>query len=259
MLCTFNCYTVLIPAYNEAENIAPLLFEIQEVMELVKEPWEVIVVDDASTDGTWQQLEFTQERIPNLRAFRHTKQSGQSNALETGIQYAKGEIIITLDGDGQNDPHDIPKLLEKMEGVDCVSGCRIARKDTWLKRTYSKFANSIRRAFLHDGITDTGCSLKAFRKQALRQLKFYKGMHRFLPALLQIEGYKVIEVPVSHRPRLHGTSKYNIFNRGINTLADLFAVWWMKQRRILTQVESQLEPDQTSVESQENHGLENNP
>jgi len=233
-------YTILIPAYNEAENIGPLLFEIQEVMQALNEPWEVIVIDDASTDETWQQLESTQKRISQLRAFRHSKQSGQSNALETGIQQAKGEIIIMLDGDGQNDPHDIPKLLEKIEGVDCVSGCRVNRKDTWLKRTYSKIANSIRRAFLHDGITDTGCSLKAFRKQALHKLKFYKGMHRFLPALLQIEGYKVIEVPVSHRPRLHGTSKYNILNRGLCTLTDLLAVCWMRKRRILSQVEKDL-------------------
>jgi len=234
-------YSVVIPAYNEAENIVPLLFEIKEVMESLGKEWEVLVIDDASTDSTWQVLEQTKEKLPQLRALRHANRSGQSSAFETGFQHVKGALTITLDGDGQNDPHDIPKLLEKVvPGVGCVCGIRMKRQDTWRKNSISKLANGTRRFFLRDNISDTGCSLKVFKTEALKTVKMYKGLHRFLPALVIIEGYKVDEVPVSHRGRLHGSSKYSIFNRGISTLTDLFAVWWMRKRRVLTSVEKSI-------------------
>jgi len=234
-------YSVVIPAYNEAENIVDLLFEIKEVMDPLGKEWEVLVIDDASTDGTWDVLEKTKETLPNLRALRHKKQSGQSAAFETGFQNVQGDFTITLDGDGQNDPHDIPKLLEKCSPhVGCVSGIRQNRQDTWRKRTISRCANRVRRFFLRDNTSDTGCSLKVFRTEVLRRIKMYKGLHRFLPALVIIEGYEVAEVPVNHRSRQHGLSKYSIVNRGISTVTDLLAVCWMRRRRVPTSTEKQI-------------------
>lgn len=234
-------YSIVIPAFNEAENIATLLFEIKQVMEPLGKDWEVLVIDDASTDRTWEVLEETKEKIPQLRAIRHAQRSGQSSAFETGFHNVRGECTITLDGDGQNDPHDIPKLLEKLTpNIGCVSGIRHNRQDTRRKKMISRCANNIRRFFLHDNTSDTGCSLKIFRTEALKNIKMYKGLHRFLPALIIIEGYEVDEVPVNHRSRKHGTSKYSIVNRGVSTLTDLFAVWWMRRRRVLTSTEKKL-------------------
>ena len=232
-------YSVLIPAHNEEKNLPNLLKEIHEVMAREGKPWEVIVVDDASTDQTWTILEKEHLTLPQLKGIRLKKQSGQTAALEIGLHAVTGEIVITLDGDGQNDPHDIPKLLDALDGFDCVSGCRQRRHDRWDRKLISATANGTRRWLLGDNIQDTGCSLKAFRTSCFRHIKLFKGMHRFLPSLLIIEGFQVKEIPVSHRPRASGKSNYSIFNRGFSTITDLFAVWWMKRRRLHGEIDQQ--------------------
>jgi len=234
-------YSIVIPAHNEKDNLPPLIQEIKSVMDKLGEPWEIIVVDDGSTDGSWEALHKC--HLPQLRGFLLKQQSGQSAALDIGIKAALGEIIIVLDGDGQNDPHDIPKLLVALDGVDCVSGCRQIRQDRWDRKIISTIANGTRKWLLGDDIHDTGCSLKAYRADCLRHIKLFKGMHRFLPSLLIIEGFQVKELPVSHRPRTLGTSNYSIFNRGLSPIVDLLAVWWMGRRRLRGEIAQTLRTD----------------
>jgi|AMWB02.1.fsa_nt_gi glycosyltransferase involved in cell wall biosynthesis len=236
-------YSIVLPAHNEVENLPQLLKEISSVMTDLTESWEVVVVDDASTDGTWNALKKFEGP---LQAIRLKHQSGQSAALNVGLKAAKGEILITLDADGQNDPHDIPLLLKALEGEDCVSGWRQHRHDRFHRRLISSFANGTRRWVLGDSIQDTGCSLKAFRANCFHSIKLFKGMHRFLPSLFLIEGFRVKEIPVSHRPRARGTSNYSIFNRGVSTVSDLFAVWWMKRRRLFAPIAEQFSTNRTS-------------
>ncbi|MCB1119172.1 MAG: glycosyltransferase, partial [Chlamydiia bacterium] len=167
-----------------------------------------------------------------LRVIQFDRNYGQSAAFDSGFQAAKGEFVITLDGDRQNDPQDIPKLLKHTEEADLICGERMKRKDSWWKCFVSKVANAIRSRFCNDGVPDTGCSLKIYRRSCLQQLKLYQGMHRFLPALFQIEGFTVKSVPVTHRKREKGRTKYNIFNRSLNTIIDMFAVRWMRKRHL---------------------------
>ena len=222
-------YSVVLPAHNEAESLPALLDEISSVMSGLGEPWEVVVVDDGSTDGTWEAVKKFNGPMQGVR-LKH--RSGQSAALDAGLKAAKGEVLITLDADGQNDPHDIPLLLKALEEADCVCGWRQRRHDRLHRRVLSSVANKTRQWVLGDRIQDTGCSLKIFRADAVRSIKLFRGMHRFLPSLLLIEGFRVKEIPVSHRPRTRGASKYSVFNRGLSTVSDLFAVWWMKRRRL---------------------------
>lgn len=232
-------YSVVIPIYNEQDNLIPLFSEVEEVMNGLSKPWELLFVDDGSSDGSAKLLEELAKTKTNLRFLRFKKNAGQTAALDAGFKAAKGSIIITLDGDRQNNPKDIPYLLNELEngkGFDLVTGKRKMRQDNWYKRLISKMANYVRQKALQDGSTDTGCSLKAYRKSALDNIKLYKGMHRFLPALFVIEGYSVKEVEVDHRPRQAGTSKYNLFNRGISLLSDLFAVAWMRKRKLRYEV-----------------------
>ncbi len=234
-------FSIIIPAHNEGQNIAPLLHEIKEVMTLQKMPWEVVVVDDQSTDDTWEQLEKL-EGLP-LQAFKLKVRSGQSAALQVGFREAKGDFFITLDGDGQNDPHDIPRLIEGLAFFDCVCGYRKERHDRWQKRIISKMANSVRRMVLGDDIIDTGCSLKAFKRGCIDHVWFFKGAHRFLASLILFGGFSLKQIAVEHRPRTKGKSHYSIFNRGFSTVTDLFAVRWMKKRYIAPQIEATLSHD----------------
>jgi glycosyltransferase involved in cell wall biosynthesis len=224
--------SVVIPAYNEAANVEPCYRELVEVLAAEGRPFEIVFVDDGSTDGTTEALRRLARADPRVRVLRLRHNAGQTAALDAGFRAARGAVVVTMDADLQNDPRDIPKLLAALPGHDAVCGWRVARHDPWSKRAASRLANRVRDRFTRDGVHDTGCTLKAFRREALERLRLYRGMHRFLPALLQMEGFRVTELPVSHRARLAGTSKYGNWGRLWAGLADLWAVRWMARRRV---------------------------
>lgn len=228
-------YSVVIPLKNEASNIGELVQELEPVMQNLGR-WELICIDDGSTDETGRVLKELGSQKPFLRIISFKRNYGQSSAFDAGFKASKGEFIITLDGDGQNDPKDIPNLLSLLPESDLVCGIRLKRKDTFVKRITSKVANCVRKWLVDDGVQDTGCSLKVYRKACLDKIKLYQGMHRFLPALFIIEGFKVGQIPVNHRERLRGKSNYNFLNRSFNTVADLLAVRWMKKRHLNYQI-----------------------
>jgi dolichol-phosphate mannosyltransferase len=233
--------SVVIPVYNEEKNLPVLAAEIQTAMRSVGRPYEVIYVDDGSTDGSPEVLRRLAREDPAVRVIRQRRNSGQSAALDTGFRFARGGIIVTLDADLQNDPADIPRLLAQMDGYDVVSGVRTHRRDTWVRKVSSRIANGVRNRLTHDSVTDVGCTLRACRAEYLRRVPMFTGMHRFLPTLLKMEGARVTEIPVNHRPRLHGQPKYNISNRLWRALADLFAVRWMQKRWIDRRLSEEVE------------------
>jgi glycosyltransferase involved in cell wall biosynthesis len=222
--------SVVIPVYNEEENLPILAAEVQGALQAAGRPYEVLYVDDGSTDGSPGVLRRLAREDPAVRVICQRRNSGQSAALEAGFRFARGAIVITLDADLQNDPADIPRLLERLDAYDVVCGVRINRQDTWVRKVSSRLANGVRNRLTHDSVTDVGCTLRACRAEYLRRIPMFTGMHRFLPTLLKMEGARVTEVPVHHRPRLHGQPKYNIRNRIWRALADLFAVRWMQKR-----------------------------
>jgi dolichol-phosphate mannosyltransferase len=224
--------TVVIPAYNEVANVEPCYRELACVLEAHGQPFEILFVDDGSTDGTSGVLRTLASADRRLRVLRFRRNAGQTAALHAGFRAARGAVVVTMDADLQNDPHDIPKLLAALPGQDAVCGWRVDRHDPWTKRIASRVANRVRDRFTRDGVHDTGCTLKAFRREAVQELHLYRGMHRFLPALLQMEGRRVAEVPVSHRPRRAGISKYGNWGRLWTGLTDLVAVRWMARRRL---------------------------
>lgn len=223
--------SVVVPVKDEAENIGPLA---REIAAAVPGESEIIFVDDGSTDGTASILMGLRAEIPSLRVISHASNLGQSRAIRTGVRAARGETIVTLDGDGQNDPADIPKLLALMERGDpslgLVSGVRAKRQDTLSRRVASRLANRIRQSLLNDGAVDTGCGLKAFRREAFLALPYFDHLHRYLIAMMVREGYKVGFVDVNHRPRLHGQSKYTNFQRMLVGIDDLMGVRWLQRR-----------------------------
>lgn len=230
-------YSIVIPLKNEEGNILNLIAEIEPVMKTLNSPWELICIDDGSTDKTLSILKNAAQNKNFLKIIPFKKNYGQSSAFEAGFKAAQGKFVVTLDGDGQNDPTDIPKLITLIDTCDLVCGIRSKRRDTWSKRIISKIANRVRNWFCDDGVLDTGCSLKVYRKECLDKIKMYQGMHRFLPALFKIEGFRLQQIPVNHRERVSGISNYNIFNRSFNTLADLWAVRWMKKRHIRYEID----------------------
>lgn len=230
-------YSVVIPLKNEASNILDLINELEPVMNSLQTNWELICVDDGSTDGTRQILNDLFKEKLYLRPIFFKCNYGQSSAFDAGFKAAQGTFVITLDGDGQNDPKDIPQLIKLIQDCDLVCGMRLKRKDSLTKRLTSKIANFIRNRLCDDGVQDTGCSLKIYRKSCLERIKMYQGLHRFLPALFRIEGFRIQQVPVNHRERLRGKSNYNFFNRSFNTVADLLAVRWMKKRHLYYQID----------------------
>jgi dolichol-phosphate mannosyltransferase len=234
--------SLVIPVFNEEDNLPVLAAEIDVTMRALGRPYEVLFIDDGSTDGSPAVLSLLAERDSNVRIVRQQRNAGQSAALDAGFRFARGEVVVTLDADLQNDPADIPKLLEHLDRYDVVAGVRATRRDDWVRRISSRIANRIRNRVTHESITDVGCTLKAFRSEYLRCIPMFTGMHRFLPTLLRMEGARITEVPVNHRPRLHGQPKYNISNRIWQALADLFAVRWMQSRRIDRRLPQEIGP-----------------
>jgi len=232
--------SVVVPVHNERDNIVPLLTEIAAALR-GNADFEVVYVDDASKDDSLAVLTAAKAQFPELRVLRHLAQSGQSTAVRTGVKAARGAWIATLDGDGQNDPADIPKLLaERLASpptVKLFAGWRVNRKDTGSKRWASKFANAIRSRLLRDETPDTGCGIKLFERAVFLDLPYFDHMHRFLPALVQRAGWQVKSVPVNHRPRGAGTSKYNNLNRALVGISDLRGVSWLIRRSRRTGVE----------------------
>lgn len=229
--------SVVIPVYNEEGNLRYLTDELIEVLESLDKPWELIYIDDGSEDGSRQVLRELKALSSHIRVIAFRKNCGQTAALDAGFKAAQGEIIVTMDADLQNDPHDIPGLLQKVGEYDAVCGWRQERNDPLIKRVSSRIANSIRRTLSGDTTRDVGCALKAFKSDQVKGLKLYHGMHRFFPTLIAMEGGKVVEVQVSHRPRRYGTSKYSMANRIVGSFMDLLAVCWMKKRRLDYEIE----------------------
>jgi dolichol-phosphate mannosyltransferase len=220
-------FSVVVPLFNEAENVAILQKEIFAALE--GRNYELILVDDGSTDGTSERI----ERYPHLRVLQFKKNAGQSAALLAGMRAARGEFIVLLDGDLQNDPKDILKLLAEVKrGADLVCGYRAVRKDSLVKRLSSRIANEVRSRFVGDGVRDTGCTLKAMRRVCVQALVPFKGVHRFIPALIKNAGFKIVEVPVNHRARRFGVSKYGIGGRALRATLDMFGVRWLQSRQL---------------------------
>jgi dolichol-phosphate mannosyltransferase len=229
--------SVVVPFFDEEESIQNVCEELRQVLSSECDlTWELIMVDDGSKDRTPQLMDGLAGRYENFRAVHLKPNSGQSAALEAGFEAACGEFIATLDGDGQNDPRDIPRLLNvlKAEGLDMICGIRQRRADNSLRRISSLIANRVRSTVLKDNITDVGCSLRVFRRECMKRVRFFRNAHRFFPALFIMAGFTVAETPVNHRPRESGTSKYGV---GINSrlwvgIADLAGVYWLRKRAL---------------------------
>jgi dolichol-phosphate mannosyltransferase len=229
--------SLVIPVYNEEDNIKPLIVELREVLAALGRSYEIIFVDDGSRDRSFEILQETASQDPLIRIIRFKKNAGQTAAFDAGFKDAQGDIVVTMDADLQNDPHDIPRLVEKIGEFDIVCGWRHERKDPWIKIVSSKIANFVRNKLSQEEIVDTGCSLKAYKRECLQRLKLFNGLHRFLPTLAKMEGCTVTQVKVNHRPRRFGTTKYTISNRMVRAFADLLAVRWMKKRHLDYKIE----------------------
>jgi glycosyltransferase involved in cell wall biosynthesis len=219
--------SVIVPLYNEEENLPMLQEELRVALRGLD--YEIVFVDDGSVDGTADRI----EAAPNVRLIRFAKNAGQSAAIHAGLTAARGATVVVIDGDLQNDPADIPKLLREISnGADLVCGYRLKRRDTVVKRLTSRIANSVRSRYTKDGVRDTGCTLKAMRRECVDTLVPFKGMHRFIPALVKAGGYRIVEIPVNHRPRRFGQSKYGLGNRALRATIDMFGVRWLLSRRL---------------------------
>ena len=229
--------SIVVPVRNEANNIAPLIAEITAALE-GRWLYEIIYVNDGSTDATAEQLLAAMKQRPNLRQIRHEKSAGQSAAVRSGVRAARGAIVATIDGDGQNNPAFLPALISAVESggerIGLAAGQRIGRKDTGFKKFQSRIANAVRNAILRDGTRDTGCGLKAFRRDVFLALPYFDGLHRFLPALVRREGYEIAYVDVIDRPRHSGVSNYGFFDRLWIGIMDLAGVWWLIRRKKTT-------------------------
>ena len=235
--------SIVVPVRNEAENIAPVIAEIAAALD-GRWNYEIIYVNDGSTDATAERLVAAMKSRPNLRQIRHAASSGQSAAVRSGVRVARGAIVATLDGDGQNNPAFLPALISAIEQggerTGLAAGQRVGRKDTGFKKIQSRIANSVRNAILHDGTRDTGCGLKAFRREVFLALPYFDGLHRFLPALVRREGYDIVYVDVIDRPRHSGVSNYGFFDRLWIGIMDLAGVWWLIRRKKPTPVATEV-------------------
>jgi len=235
--------SIVVPVRNEADNIAPLIVEIAAALD-GRWSYEIIYVDDGSTDATAERLAGAMKQRPNLRQIRHARSAGQSAAVRTGVRAARGAIVATLDGDGQNNPAFLPGLIAAIEDggerIGLAAGQRVGRKDTGFKKIQSRIANAVRNAILRDGTRDTGCGLKAFRRDVFLALPYFDGLHRFLPALVRREGYEIAYVDVIDRPRHSGVSNYGFFDRLWIGILDLAGVWWLIRRKRPTPVATEV-------------------
>jgi len=226
--------SVVFPVFNEEENVPILLDEIAAALR--GQPWtyEMVAVDDGSRDRSLEILHQSKTKYPNLRVLTFEKNSGQTAALDAAWRAARGKYVVSLDADLQNDPVDIPRMMRELErtGADMVIGVRVNRQDTWSRKMQSRIGNGVRNWITGDRITDTGCSLKLVKREAIDRVALYTGMHRFLPTLVRLRGYKVIEMPVNHRARRFGISKYGAMNRAMRGLVDCLAVRWMSKRML---------------------------
>lgn len=224
--------SVIVPVYNEEENLPILVPQIVEALKTLDKKFEVVLVDDGSIDTSYDVIKALAGKFTEVRYIRFKRNTGQTAAFDAGFKNALGEIVVTLDSDLQNDPRDIPRLISYVPEYDVVCGWRADRRDPVIKKISSMIANAFRNFLTGENIHDTGCSLKVYKRHLLAQIKLFRGMHRFLPTLLKMEGAKVIEVKVSHNPRRYGESKYNIKNRLFSGLYDLAAVRWMQNRKL---------------------------
>jgi dolichol-phosphate mannosyltransferase len=237
--------SIVVPVRNEAENIAPLVAEIVAALE-GRWAHEIIYVNDGSTDATTERLQALMPQHPNLRQIRHARSTGQSAAVRSGVRAARGAIVATLDGDGQNNPVFLPDLIEAVESgqgrVGLAAGQRVGRKDTGFKKMQSRIANAVRGAILRDGTRDTGCGLKAFPRDVYLMMPYFDGLHRFMPALVRREGLDIAYVDVVDRPRRSGVSNYGFFDRLWIGIMDIAGVWWLIRRKKPTPIATEVTP-----------------
>lgn len=237
--------SICVPVYNEEENL-PLLHEaIAKVFDANNIDGEILLVDDGSKDGSWKAIEALVAKDSRVRGLKFAKNCGETAASDAGLRNARGKYVMTMDADLQNDPVDIPKFLEALStGVDCVCGTRVESRgkgDSFIRVASSRIANWVRNKLSDENISDAGCTYRAFRRECVSKLKLYRGLHRFIPTLLKMEGFSVVEIPVSNNPRLHGQSKYGVWNRLFKSFRDLLAIRWMKSRVLGYQIATELE------------------
>jgi dolichol-phosphate mannosyltransferase len=231
--------SLVIPCYNEQDNLRSLLAAIHEAVDPLKLPYEVVITDDCSKDKSWEILKELAAGDPRLRLQRFASNCGESAASWAGLKAARGKYLVTLDADLQNDPKDLPKFLEALKGFDCVCGTRVKARgegDNFIRIASSRIANWVRNKLSGEQIADAGCTYRAFKRECIDNLKFFKGMHRFLPTLFKIEGHSVTEIEVTNNPRFAGESHYGVWNRLFASFYDLLAVRWMKKRMFKYQI-----------------------
>jgi glycosyltransferase involved in cell wall biosynthesis len=244
--------SICVPVYNEEENL-PLLHEaIAKVFDANGIEGEILLVDDGSKDGSWKAIEALVAKDPRVRGLKFAFNCGETAASDAGLRNARGKYVMTMDADLQNDPADIPRFLEALStGVACVCGTRVTTRskgDNFVRVASSRIANWVRNKLSDENITDAGCTYRAFRRECVSKLKLYRGLHRFIPTLLKMEGFSVVEIPVSNNPRLHGESKYGVWNRLFKSFRDLLAIRWMKSRVLGYQIATELEHSATQRE-----------
>lgn len=233
---------IIVPVHNEADNVLPLARELRDACSVSGLHYTLLFVDDASTDTTWRQIGKAHLEDPHVRGVRHSVNAGQSAALWTGFKRTTSPILATMDGDLQNDPSDLLKLLKALDKADFVCGFRARRSDNWVRRVSSKVARVARSAMLGSDFKDTGCAMRVFRHECLQAIFPFNGLHRFMPILVKNGGFRTLEIPVNHRPRVSGISKYGISNRLWRGICDLFAMAWYARRQLRPVVEKETIP-----------------
>jgi len=225
--------SIVLPCFNEEGNLRTLVNAIRESLEPLKIDYEIVITDDCSRDDSWNLLRELAAEDKRIRAQRFEKNAGQSAALWAGMKEARGKFLATLDADMQNDPRDLPRFLEALKDSDCVCGSRVesrAKGDNAIRVISSRIANGVRNSLSGETISDSGCCFRAFKRECIADLKFFKGMHRFMPTLIKMEGFRVTEIPISTNPRFAGKTNYGVWNRLFSSFYDLLAVRWMKKR-----------------------------